>query len=158
MWRSLIVLALVGCSPLSPIRADGGADAGTAGGTAGDGVGGGGGGSAGGQSGGTGGGGAAGGVTAGGGAGGGVGGGAGGGGSTTVFTWSAFGLPPNTTVQGISGRPGELYAVTGNRELLRTTTNVFSAVAGFDLADVADVYVSPSGRVIVISTSNRSLV
>ncbi|MCU0699854.1 MAG: hypothetical protein MUC96_25385, partial [Myxococcaceae bacterium] len=32
------------------------------------------------------------------------------------------------------------------------------AVAGFDLADVADVYVSPSGRVIVISTSNRSLV
>jgi hypothetical protein len=67
-------------------------------------------------------------------------------------------VPPNLAVVAVSGRPGELYAVSGNRELLRTTTNVFTLVSGFDLQNVLDVYVTPSGRVIVIAASNWSRV
>jgi hypothetical protein len=81
-----------------------------------------------------------------------------GGGAAAPFTWSAMGVPPNLAVVAVSGRPGELYAVSGNRELLRTTTNVFTLVSGFDLQNVLDVYVTPSGRVIVIAASNWSRV
>lgn len=80
------------------------------------------------------------------------------GGVSVPFTWSAIGVPANTGIQAVSGRPGELYAVSFNRELLRTTGNVLALVPGFDLADIGDVYVSPSGRVIVTSTRNASRV
>jgi hypothetical protein len=155
MWRLAVLSALASCTPLTPLPADAGADGGGAGGAAGGTVaggqaGGGGGPSGGGQAGGSAGG-------EGGGTGGGTGGGAGGG-AAPPFTWSAIGLPPNVAVGAIAGRPGELYAVSRNRELLRATGTVFSLVPGFDLADVADVSVSPSGRVVVVAASNWSRV
>jgi hypothetical protein len=152
MWRLFFVAGVFGCSPITPIRVDGGVDAGIGGGSAGGSVvaGGSAGGIAGGQAGGM----------AGGQAGGQAGGASGGtaGGVSVPFTWSAIGVPANTGIQAVSGRPGELYAVSFNRELLRITGNVLALVPGFDLADIGDVYVSPSGRVIVTSTRNASRV
>jgi hypothetical protein len=69
-----------------------------------------------------------------------------------------MGLPPNVGVFAVAGRPGELYGVSGARELLRATGDTFTLVPGFDLADVSDVDVSPTGRVVVISASNTSRV
>jgi hypothetical protein len=148
MWRLFFVAGVLGCSPITPVRVDGGVDAGIGGGSAGGSVvaGGTAGGSAGGTSGGQ----------AGGTSGGQAGGSAGG--VSVPFTWSAIGVPPDMGIQAISGRPGELYAVSFNRELLRTTGNVLALVPGFDLADIGDVYVSPSGRVFVTSTRNASRV
>ncbi|MDP1827173.1 MAG: hypothetical protein Q8L48_28125 [Archangium sp.] len=127
----LLSLVLLGCGALTPPKPDGGTGGGfaTGGGTA------------------TGGGGTA---TGGGGAATGGGGGAtGGGGGGTEASWLevALQVPAGTqgTVQRLSARPGEIYALVANQYVLRSAGGRFNEVLVFNDPILGDFQVSRSG-------------
>lgn len=165
----LAVVALSACGPLMPLRMDGG----TAGGSAGGGfvfgggfVSGGGFTTAGGNAaGGSGAGSTAGGAaTAGGSAGGSVIAGGSAGGSVDAglgnFVWSNLGVMPvpsstSTYAVAVASRPGEAWLGLDNGKLYRSTGGAFNELVGFLLSGINDLYVSPSGKVFVV-TQGRS--
>lgn len=161
----LALLGLVACGPITPIRTDAGSGGGTA-------TGGGfvfaGGSSAGGfvaAGGSTVGGSTAGGSTAGGSIGGGstAGGSAAGGsagGSLGPFTWVSLSIIPTPSASGtaaVAARTGEAWLAI-SPSLYRSTGAAFNQVAGVNLSSVRDVWVTPMGKVFVVSASPSSYI
>ncbi len=149
LWSSVaaLALALCGCGGLKSQGCDdGGSGGGAGGGLAGGGAGGG---SGGGSGGGTGGG------SVGGGSGGGSGGGTGGGGAVArPFTYSSLAMPTTngSYVDGLSGRSGEVWATTEYGHVFHKTDAGFGEVLGSWTSQLNNVYVSPGGGVVLLST------
>lgn len=170
---ALALLALSACGPITPIRPDAGATGGgtssTGGGFvfAGGSSGGGfvtaggsvvGGGSTGGGS--TGGGSTAGGSTAGGSSGGGSAAGGAAGGSLGQFTWVSLSIIPTPSPSGsaaVAARTGEAWLAI-SPSLYRSTGAAFNQVTGVTLSSVRDVWVTPMGKVFVVSASPNSMI
>lgn len=169
--RSLVAVlsvAALGCGPITPVVKDAGSGGGSGGG-----LGGGfaqGGGTAGGSSGGVAGGNSGGGATSGGSAGGQGGGAAGGqgggtaggsgGGAPGLFTWAnlvAMPAPSSFAIAvAVAGRSNEIYVGFDNGRLYRSTGAAFQEVVGGNLSGLKDLYVSPSGKVYVVSSGRTA--
>lgn len=142
-------MVLFGCGGLSSGSASDGGTGG--GGQLSSGGGAPGGGVAGGTAGGSGG--AGGGSVGGGGSAGGAAGGQGGGasdGGTIKFASMTVSTSTFGKVFGVSGRPGEVYAVT-TYKLFRSTGGGFSEVSGLTSVSISDVFVGPDGAVFVLT-------
>jgi hypothetical protein len=157
-----LVVALVGCGPLTPPGGDAGVGGGSGGGATGGGGGatGGGGGSTGGGGGSTGGGGGS--TGGGGGATGGGGGATGGGGGSTdaglpPLTWSSIsisGSTSSTPILGLSGAAGNVWALQESGALFRSTGAAFQLVTSFQYGGKG-LYVS--GSTVVVMQTRRLL-
>lgn len=165
------LLIVTACGPLTPIKQDGGSAGGgglslvgggfvAAGGQGGGVIAGGsaGGATAGGSiaGGSTAGGSTAGGSTAGGSTSGGstAGGAAGGGVGPWVWSNLVAQPPPSSTTYAITvaSRPGEVYVGMDNSRLYRSTGGAFAEITGLTISGIADLYLSPSGKVYAVSS------
>lgn len=163
---ALAVLGLVACGPITPIRTDAGSGGGTSstgggfvfgGGSSGGGFVTAGGSTAGGS---TAGGSTAGGSTAGGSTGGGSTAGGSAGGSLGAFSWVSLSIIPTPSASGaaaVAARSGEAWLAI-SPSLYRSTGAAFNQVSGVTLSSVRDIWVTPMGKVFVVSASPNSMI
>lgn len=76
------------------------------------------------------------------------------------FIWSNLvAMPPPssfTTAVAVASRPGEAFVGMDNSKLYRSTGGPFTEVAGFLMASLNDVHVTPMGKVFVVSATRSA--